>query len=153
MRGEGASNEGRRRETAEAAIRVVSKSGGRPSTEKWSSGSNYLSASKHGAPGRCDYRRRKLRTGSRERYTASPVSVFQTVSAMTAATRRACAGKRAAPSSPGNGDAGEGGGGELRAQPSIPSATPLPARRSPSPARVPVRPGAGAPRHRRLAQA
>lgn len=49
-----------------------------------------------------------MRTGSRERYTASPVSVFQMVSAMTAATRRDCAGKRAAPSSPGNGDAGLG---------------------------------------------
>lgn len=50
-------------------------------------GSNYLKASKHGTPGLgCNYRSRKLHTGSRERYTASPVSVFQTVSAMTAAT-------------------------------------------------------------------
>lgn len=49
-----------------------------------------------------------MRTGSRERYTASPRSVFQTVSAMTAATRRDCAGKRAAPSFPSNADAGVG---------------------------------------------
>lgn len=52
-----------------------------------------------------------MRTGSRERYTASPVSVFQMVSAMTAATRRDCAGKHAAPSSRGNGDAAFGGNG------------------------------------------
>lgn len=49
-----------------------------------------------------------MRTGSRERYTASPVSVLQTASAMTAVTRRDSAGKRTAPSSPGNRDAGLG---------------------------------------------
>lgn len=49
-----------------------------------------------------------MRTGSRERYTASPVSVLQAVSAMTAPTHRDSAGKRTAPSSPGNRDAGFG---------------------------------------------